>query len=213
MRLRRLSWFLPILLLTALPAKADSNSDYVWVNGSYTGISNGFAIGPYGGSITTSGGVTTPTQFFCVDFNDSIQGDTGWTANVTSLSSSDFSKTLKDNQTFYLEAAWLITQMMHSPNNKALDAQLQWAIWFLSLTPAQQKGSFFDKASDILWDEKALSAVKGGFSAGGWEILTPTGGYGQEFMVPGPGAATPEPSTVVLLLAGMVVLIFLSQKK
>src|SRR4029077_5924289 len=101
MRLKQLAWLLPMLLIAALPAKADQ--DYVYVNGSYASISNGYAIGPYGGTLNGS-----PTQFYCVDFNDQIFGNTGWIANVTYLTSpTGYSNTLQGNQTFYLQAAWL----------------------------------------------------------------------------------------------------------
>ena len=205
---KRLLWLLPVFFCAALPVKADT--DYVWVNGSYSTISNGYAVGPYGGSLNG-----TPTQFFCVDFNDSIQGNTGWLANVTGLTNTTgYTQTLQHNQTFYLQAAWLVSKMMQNPKNTALDTQLQWAIWFLSLTPAQQKNtSFFDYKTDVSWDQAALDAVDAGFSATGWEILTPTGGYGQEFLVAGPGAATPEPSTIVLLAAGLVALLVAAHKK
>jgi hypothetical protein len=216
MRLKQLLLLLPVFLFAALPAKADQ--DFVWVNGSYTSISNGFAIGPYGGTVTASGGSATPAQFFCVDFNHEIYGNTGWMANVTSLTSpSGYGQTFQGNQTFYLQAAWLITQMMNPENSKAMDAQLQWAIWFLSLTPTQQKNtSFPDYLTDLSWDQAALNAVtnpSGGFSVTGWKILTPTGGYGQEFILPGPGAATPEPSTLVLLFAGLTAFLVLARKR
>jgi len=207
MRLKQLLLLLPLFLVTALPAKADP--DYVWVNGSYSSVDNGFAIGPYGGMLN---GVAT--QFFCVDFNDQISGNSGWNANVTSLGGSNFGSTDQHNQTFYLEAAWLITQMMNPKNSQAMDAQFQWAIWFLSLTKVQQNSLFPDYKTDLYWDQQALNAVKNGFTASGWEILTPTGAYGQEFLVPGgPGAATPEPSTIVLLFAGLAAFLIFAHKK
>lgn len=195
------------LFASSFSARADEVS--VWVNGSYASVSNGFAIGPYGGSLNG-----TPTQFYCVDFNDEISGNSGWLANVTGLTSSSYGSTLENSQTFYLEAAWLVTQMMNPKNSQATDAQIQWAIWYLSLKPSQQSSSFFDYATDLMWDQSALNAVQNGWSANGWEILTPIGGYGQEFLVPGgPGAATPEPSTIVLLIAGIAAFVLLAKKK
>ncbi len=205
MRLKQLLWLLPMFLLTTLPVKADTDS--VYVNGSYSSISNGYAVGPYGGLLNG-----TPTQFYCVDFKDQISGNSGWSANVTSLtSSSGYGQTLQKNGTFYLETAWLVTQMMGS-SNKTLQAQYQWAIWYLSL------GSILNSVdnpygTDVYWAGLASSAVGGGFSVTGWEILTPKGGYGQEFLVPGPGAATPEPTTIVLLSAGLLAFLALSRKK
>lgn len=204
--MKRLLVLVLLILAAATAAKADQ--DYVWVNGSYASVSNGYAIGPYGGSLNG-----TPTQFYCVDFNDEISGNTGWWANVTGLTSSSYSNTLKNSQTFYLEAAWLVTQMMNPKNSQATDAQIQWAIWYLSLKPSQQTSSFYDQASDILWDQKAQSAVQNGWTANGWEILTPIGGYGQEFLVPGGSVAAPEPSTIVLLLAGVAAFALLANKK
>ena len=116
---KRLLLLLPLFLVVAVSAKADQ--DAVWVSGSYSSLSNGYGIGPYGGTLN---GVTT--QFFCVDFNNQITGNTGWTANVTNLTSSTgYGQTLQHNQTFYLEAAWLITQMMNPKNSQAMDAQFQ----------------------------------------------------------------------------------------
>ena len=205
MRLKWLLLLLPIFLCAAPPAKADQN--YVWVNGSYSSVSNGFAIGPYGGSVNGS-----PSQFYCVDFKDEISGNTGWYANVTGLTnSSGYGQTLEKNGTTYLKMAWLITQMMGT-SNKTLQAQYQWSIWYLSL------GSILNSVdnpygTDAYWAQQAGNAVQGGFSVSGWAILTPTGSYGQEFILPGPGAATPEPATFVLLSAGLVALLALGRKK
>ncbi len=205
MRLKWLLLLLPTFLCAALPAKADQN--YVWVNGSYSSVSNGFAIGPYGGSLNGS-----PSQFYCVDFKDQISGNTGWYANVTGLtSSSGYGQTLEKNGTTYLKMAWLISQMMGT-SNKTLQAQYQWSIWYLSL------GSILNSVdnpygTDAYWAQQAGNAVQGGFSVSGWAILTPTGSYGQEFILPGPGAAAPEPATFVLLSAGLVALLALGRKK
>ncbi len=207
MCLKRIFWLLPLIFLAALPAKADQEN--VYVGDSYASISNGYAVGPYGGTLNGR-----PTQFFCVDFNHEISGNSGWVANVTGLTNpSGYGETFKGNQTFYLEAAWLVTQMMNPKNSQAVDAQLQWAIWFLSLPKWQKNSSFPEYWTDLSWDKKALDAVNGGFSVTGWEILTPVGDYGQEFLVPGPGAATPEPSAIVLLCAGLATFLVLVRKK
>lgn len=212
MRLKWLLLLLPIFLCAALPAQADllppqAGQDYVWVNGSYSSVSNGFAIGPYGGSLNGS-----PSQFYCVDFKDEISGNTGWYANATGLtSSSGYGQTLEKNGTTYLQMAWLITQMTGT-SNKTLQAQYQWSIWYLSLGSILNS---FDNpyGTDAYWAQQASKAVQGGFSVSGWSILTPTGGYGQEFILPGPGAATPEPTTFVLLSAGLVALLALGRRK
>ena len=210
MRSKRILWVLPILAFSALPLMANSQ-DYVYVNGSNGGISNGYPIGPYGGTLNGS-----PAQFFCVDCNSPIYANTGWTANVTNLvSSSGYGQTFLQSQTTYLEMAWLAMQMMNPRNSKAIDAQLQWAIWYLSLNKSQQNSSFPNYQTDLYWDQQALKAVNApGFALTGWEILTPAGRYGQEFLFdPPPGAATPEPSTLLLLSAGLITLAVTSRRK
>jgi hypothetical protein len=198
--LRRLLCLIPILLLTSIAANADTAQ--VYVNGSYAFANNGFGIGPYGGTLNG-----TAASFYCVDFSHDIVGQTGWSATVTTLlSSSSLSSnaTLRNNPTLYSEMAWMITQMM-ATNNQTLQAEYQWTIWSLTGASSNPYASY---SADII--SNAQSAVNGGWFANGWQILTPqtgtgypnkTGSYGQEFMV----FATPEPSSILLLLAGLAV--------
>lgn len=46
----------------------------------------------------------------------------------------------------------------------------------------------------------ALAAVQGGFSGQGWEILTPTGSAGQEFLI---FVGVPEPAELLVILIGL----------
>jgi len=184
----RLLWLLPILLLTSVSAKADTAS--VYVNGSYAFASYGYGIGPYGGTLNGSA-----ASFYCIDFNHDIVGNTGWTANVTSLAISGTGTRL-DNPTIYTEMAWMITQMMGT-SDQTLQAEYQWAIWSLSVgNNSAAPHDYYGTNASIIGD--AQKAVKG-WSAGNWEILTPKGNYGQEFMV----LATPEPKSLLLLLVGL----------
>jgi hypothetical protein len=128
-------------------------------------------------------------------------GNTSWSATVTGLNASNgaFGSTRLDNKKTYLEMAWLITQM-NAVSNQAEKAQYQWAVWSFS------GGNDPYAGGDVLIGD-ALAAVLGGFGGKGWEILTPTGSYGQEFLVADPGpltTTTPEPSS--MLLFGTVVL-------
>jgi hypothetical protein len=58
----------------------------------------------------------------------------------------------------------------------------------------------------------ALEAVLHGFRGNGWEVLTPTGSYGQEFLVDSP-TATPEPSSLLLFGTVLWGLSFVVRKK
>ena len=92
-----------------------------------------------------------------------------------------------DNKTTYLEMVWLITQMQ-STTNQNEQAQLQWAIWSFS----GAHSPYFQ--SDALMGD-ALAAVLRGFRGNGWEVLTPTGSYGQEFLVEPRSVRTATPRT------------------
>jgi hypothetical protein len=179
---------LPILLLATVSAKADTAQ--VYVNGSYAFANNGYGIGPYGGTLNGNS-----ASFYCVDFTHDIVGNTGWSATATNLlsSSSLSSGTLLNNPKLYTEMAWMITQMMGT-KNQTLQAEYQWTIW--SLTGASYN-PYASYSTGIIADAKV--AVNGGWFASGWEILTPKGSYGQEFMV----LATPEPKSLLLLLVGL----------
>jgi hypothetical protein len=202
MSIRRMRWLLAALLFTAVSAKADS----VYVNGSFAFADHGAGVGPYGGTLNGQN-----ASFYCVDFGHQISGNTGWTANSTSLlSASGYSNTYLQNQTTYLEMAWLITQMLGTSSH-TLQAQYQWAIWYLSV------GSNLNLVKDpygkdAFWAAAAATAVlQNHFTVSGWEILTPTpkGSYGQEFIVIG----TPESSSLLLLGFGLICLAGLGLRK
>lgn len=202
MSIRRVQWLLAALLLTAVSAKADS----VYVNGSFAFADNGVGVPPYGGTLNGQN-----ASFYCVDFGHQISGNTGWTATTTSLvSASGYGNTYLQNQTTYLEMAWLITQMLGTSNH-TLQAQYQWAIWYLSV------GSNLNLVKDpygkdAFWAAAAATAVlQNHFTVSGWEILTPSprGSYGQEFLVIG----TPESGSLLLLGIGLICLAGLGLRK
>lgn len=208
LRISKLGMVLALGLALAFcqAAKADT----VYVDGSYAFASGGSGIPPYGGTLT-SGGVTKSAQFYCVDFSDQISGGMSWNVTVTSLTAapSSFASSflaLKDGysasaaQTTYMAMAYLVTQMMGT-SNQTLQAQYQYAIW--SLTGGPQSST---SASLI---QAAINYVKSGkFNASGWELLTPTGKTGQEFLV-----YVAEPSVLAMLLAGLLALALIGHKR
>jgi hypothetical protein len=184
MRLMRYGILVVSLLMLTVAAKADT----VTVDGTYAFGSNGYGIPPYGGTLNGQ-----QQAFYCVDFSHSIQAGDTWSVNVVSLTGSNFSATRLGNQTTYLAMAWLITQMMGASNQLQM-AKDQFAIWSFTGGPDP-----FGTNSKLV--AAALAAVKAGFTGQGWEILSPTGNTGQEFLI-----LVPEPAALLLLLIGLVVL-------
>jgi hypothetical protein len=175
-----------LVLLVAGAAKADTVS----IDGTYYFANNGSGIPPYGGTLNGQS-----QSFYCVDFSHPIQAGDTWSVTITSLTGSNFSSTYLGNQTSYLAMAWLITQMMGTTNQLQI-AKDQYAIWSLSGGPNP-----YGTNSAIV--AAALAAVKAGFTGQGWEILTPTGSLGQEFLI-----MVPEPTVLLVLLIGLMILGF-----
>jgi hypothetical protein len=185
------------LLVLALALPRSAKGDTVYVDGSYAFANGGYGIPPYGGTLNGQS-----EQFFCVDFSTPIWGGESWQVTITSLTGSNFSLTKLQNQSSYLEMAWLITQMMSSTSQlqKAMD---QYAIWSLTGGPNP-----YGTNSTLV--AAALAAVQGGFSGQGWEILTPTGSAGQEFLI---FVGVPEPAELLMLLIGLAVVAFATRTK
>lgn len=181
------------LLLFLVPAK--TKADTVTVDGTYAFANGGYGIPPYGGTLNGQ-----HEAFYCVDFSTPIWGGESWQVTITSLTGSNFSMTRLGNQTTYLEMAWLITQMMGT-SNQLYQAQDQYAIWSFTGGPNP-----YGTNSALI--AAALVAVQGGFSGQGWEVLTPTGSAGQEFLV-----FVSEPSEVLMLLIGLAIVFFVLRSR
>jgi len=167
MRLKQFRWLLALLiLLFAGGAKADPLPT-VYVDGSVAFWDSNIGIPQYGGTLNKQS-----ESFYCVDFSSSIQAGDTWNVYITGLSGSNFSSTRLGNQTSYLETAWLITQMTSATTN-GQKAAYQFAIWSFTGGP-----SYSTNNTPVA---EALPAVQQRFKGQGWEILTPTGGTGQEF--------------------------------
>jgi hypothetical protein len=176
-----------------MSAKADTVT--VYFNGSYDFANNGVGIPLYGGTMDGQS-----EEFYCVDYSHEIYGNTNWKATVTQIgATTNYSGTRLDNATDYMEIAWLLDQSLVS-TNQTTQAELQWAVWSFS-----GGGNPYGTNSTLLTE--ALNAVHNGFTDYNWEILTPTGSYGQEFFV-----RTPEPSTLLMLSGGLIGLFFLRRR-
>ena len=195
---KKLLWLAGFVLLAVVfsfpgVAKADT----VYVDGTFAFANNGYGIPPYGGTLN---GVQQ--AFYCVDFSTPIHAGQSWQVNVTSLTGSNFSLTRMGNQTTYLEMAWLVTQMMGT-TNQLQQAKDQYAIWSFTGGPNP-----YGTNSALV--AAALAAVQAGFTGQGWEILTPTGSAGQEFLI---FVGAPEPAELLMLLIGLTVLAFTARRK
>jgi hypothetical protein len=190
--------------LASLAPSAFADS-MVSVDGTYAFGNNGYGIPPYGGTLNGQA-----AEFYCVDFTHDIGAGDSWLAIATPLASSGASTVpylagqTTDGVSDYLIFAWLITQMQTS--NQPTQAQDQWAIWSVTdgnTDPYGNQMSILDTAAGQL--------TAAGFTGQGWEILTPDAGlnqYGQEFLV-----QCPEPSSVLLLGAGLCGLLFLKRRE
>jgi hypothetical protein len=193
MSAKRLGWVLLAFLLLSFSAKADTVN--VYFNGGYAYSDHGYEMPAYQGTVNGQS-----ASLFCVDFSHEIYPNTGWQATVTQLGTSNYSATRLNNGTEYMEIAWLLDQSLLTNSNTS-KAEFQWAVWSLSGGPNP-----YGTNSVLL--TQASNAVKNGFSDTSWEILTPTGRYGQEFFV-----RTPEPSTLIMLGSGLIGLIGFGRRK
>lgn len=189
-----------VLLLQAVAFSGVAKADTLYtvtVDGTYSFADGDYGIPPYGGTLNGQS-----EAFYCVDFSTPISGGESWQVNITSLSGSNFSSTRLGNQTTYLEMAWLITQMMGTTSQlqKAMD---QYAIWSFTGGPNP-----YGTNGTVL--AAALAAINAGFVGQGWEILTPTGSAGQEFLIL---VGVPEPGELLMMLLGLGVFAFALRNK
>lgn len=198
MHVRHLRW---LLVVAVLSCAGVTRADTVYFNGSYSFGADGYGIPPYGGTLNGQA-----ESFYCVDFTHDITAGQSWNVTVTSLTGSDFSSTRlfstlgSGAQTAYLEMAYLITQMM-SGTTQLQKAEDQYAIWSLTGGPNP-----YGTNSALI--AGALAAVKAGFSGQGFEILTPTGNTGQEFLI-----YVAEPGELAMLLIGLAMIMLFLRKK
>jgi PEP-CTERM motif len=184
-----------MLSLLVLALSGTAKADTVQIDGTYAFASNGYGIPPYGGTLNGQS-----AAFYCVDFTTTIKAGDIWTVWVTSLTGSNFSATKMGNETAYLEMAWLVTQMM-STSNQLQQAKDQFAIWSLTGGPNP-----YGTNSSLI--AAALNAVNAGFTGQGFQILTPTGSTGQEFLI----FSVPEPGILLLLAIGIIMLALLKRR-
>lgn len=202
--IRRLLISALLAFFACIPVFADSfNQTLAFSSSTGAPVSDGFSISPYAGTLNGQ-----PTDFNCVDFSHDFGVPTTWNAVATPLSSSaSFANTLQfalngGNSAVayhnYLEMAWLITQLhINLSDNDLGDATLdQLAVWTFS---GYQNNNPANEAFINGLLAEANSVVQGGFTASGWEVLTPVYANfpnSQEMLI------ASESSTISFLLLG-----------
>lgn len=201
-------------------AKADTAGMYfIGATGSVTlnvsdataGYTNANAvIDPYMAYIN---GSSAPTIIWCVDPDHEVSPGDSWTAYVSYPT--NVSQTYLGNATTYEEMAWLATQLQ-AATATATKQELQAAIWDVAegatTSNSDSTGGDFsvNGMSTTFYSAVAtdITSAEGSPLTSGFEILTDKAGAKQEFIV-----LTPEPSAILLLLAGLFALIILSRSK
>jgi PEP-CTERM motif len=220
MKFSKFFWVLAALLLITPLAQADSTTtiQFTGVNGANDGM---YYVSPYTGTFNYGSPNTQTVVLFCDDINNEVSMNQVWNANVTSLASGNFSNTRYGNgsvnpnlggmspQILYEEAAWLVTQFSSHSGDYV---SLQYALWDL-MTPGAEPTNFANADGTTVAQWLALAAANyGQINPASFVIATNTGtlaytGQVQEFIVP-----TPEPSTGVLLLFGVVSMFLLCRR-
>jgi hypothetical protein len=194
MHLKLLRLVVVVLAVTFVSSAKADPLNTVHFDGTYAfADGNGYGIPPYGGTLN---GQTE--AFYCVDFTHDIKAFDIWNVNITSLTGSSFGSTRlgSGSQSSYMLMAYMITQMMGSGLTQTQIAAEQYAIWSFSGGPANPYGN---TAAIIA---AALAGMASShFTGQGWEILTPTGNVGQEFLV-----HVPEPGVLLLLVIGLILM-------
>jgi hypothetical protein len=169
-------------------------------------------IDPYKG--TRNG---NPVILWCVDPDHGV--GTTWPVYVSQLGG-DLSNTFlfqalgqAGATTTYREMAWLITQLA-AASSTTTKQELQAAIWLIAEGVTGEDGDFkvnVSLSNTTFWGDvnaDITNAQKPHVLTSGFEILTDTQGLNQEYMV-----ITPEPSTFLLLGAGLIAVILFAQRK
>lgn len=179
---------------------------------------------PYYFSVTSGTTTSTNIALLCDSYDNEVwQGET-WTANEVSLSDIVAGKAtgLYSPVSLYEDAAWLFSQMGTHPNSAAA-AEYNWAIWGLFSSNARNQAAYTDSGAAGI----VLPTSFSNFDFSGYSVYVPANppnaslngntvndvpqeyiGYSSTHtgQGPPPPQRTPEPATITMMAAGLVLL-------
>jgi hypothetical protein len=192
----------------------DYPNGYIWYTFTAT---NGSVytepVSPYTATSTING-VTTPSEFACLDINNPTNVGTFYTGNF------GFAVNTVDD-----EVSWLADQLAGTTPDNPLSytGAISMAIWqleFPSSTDSEGGSMPIDPAAQT-WITQATAAVSGGYQPDS-VFFTPTNSNSQRFVeisltsIPGTTGLlpkTPEPGTLALMGTGFLGLVGLVRRK
>jgi hypothetical protein len=201
------------LLITALALIGSAvfigqaNADQYTLTSVGNNVFQGEYIGPY--TATASNGSTL--QIICDDFNTTVYQGQSWTATLVNFSDPNFLSKVKfggipNAMKDYMAAAYLAQQIMANLSNKTLVDELAFALWGIFSSTAYNQ---MDSTAKFYYQQAFLKSPGGNYS--NVAFLVPNGRTPfQEYITILP---TPEPSTLMLIGAGVVLIALLSFKK
>ena len=185
---------LAVLLLVGTAAYADTLT--------FTGSTANGEYGPY--SMQLNGGPVTP--MICFSDNNWITDGESWNVQAYSIGQITGQSTFPGSQAQYNELGYLANELFADPGNSDLQLAI-WSVFGLSGPFTATAGSSTDLAN-------AVAAVSGGYVASDVLFYIPVGSFtssnGYPYGTPQPFIVeTPEPSSLALLVSGMLALMLL----